>query len=226
MAAITVQRPSPESWTLPVNFVELRIFDDRLRGEIDEPRRQHAAAAPDLGDVGDRQAEAMLLGDGRVVRALHDVEALGERLHDAVLDAVVDHLDEVARADRAAVQIALLRGAGDLVAARRALDLAAAWRERLEDRIEALDDLVLAADHEAVAALEAVHAAAGAGVDVVDVLRGERLRAADVVLEERVAAVDDRVARLELLVERRRRSISVGPPAGTIIQMCRGFGIA
>ena len=64
----------------------------------------------------------MLLGDRRVRGAAHDVEALGDRLHDAVLDAVVDHLDEVARADRPAVQVAVLGGAADLLATRRALD--------------------------------------------------------------------------------------------------------
>ena len=66
IAAITVHRPSPESCTLPVNFVELGILDQRLRGEIDQPRRQHAAAPPHLGDVRDRNREPMLLGDRRV----------------------------------------------------------------------------------------------------------------------------------------------------------------
>ena len=103
-------------------------------------------------------------------RALHDVEALGDRLHDAVLDAVVDHLDEVARADGAAVQVAVFGGAAAF-ATRRALDRAAARRERLEDRIEPRHDLGVAADHHAVAALEAVDAAARAGVDVAELLR-------------------------------------------------------
>src|SRR5439155_2539134 len=100
-----------------------------------------------------------------------------------------------------AVQVAFLGGAGKLVTSRRALDRAFARRERLEDRIEALHHILLAADHHAVAALEPVHAAARTGVGVVDVLAGERLRTPDVVLEERVTAVDDRVAGLELLAE-------------------------
>src|ERR1051325_11731715 len=93
----------------------------------------------------------MFLGDRRVSGAAHDVEALGDRLHDAVLDPVVDHLDEMASADRAAVQIAVLGGACDLLAARRALDAAATGCERLEDRIEALHDVLVAADHHAIA---------------------------------------------------------------------------
>ena len=180
-----------------------RVLDQRARGQVDQPRRQHAAAPPDLGDLGDREVEAVLLGDGRVAGAAHDVEALGERLHDAVLDAVVDHLDEVPAADRAAVQVAVLGGAADLLAAGRALDAAAPRREGLEDRIEALHRGAVAADHQAVAALEAEHAAAGAGVDVGDLLAGERPGAADVVLEERVAAVDHGVARFEHVAELR-----------------------
>ena len=41
-----------------------------------------------------------------------DVEALGVGGHHAVLDAVVHHLDEVPGAVRAAVQVAVLGGAG------------------------------------------------------------------------------------------------------------------
>ena len=42
--------------------------------------------------------------------ALHDLEALGERLHHPVLDPVVDHLHEVARARRADVRVAARLG--------------------------------------------------------------------------------------------------------------------
>ncbi len=67
----------------------------------------------------------------------------------------------------------------------------------LEDRLEPLDHGRLAADHQAVAALETEHAAAGAGIDVGDLLGGQVLGAPDIVLEVRVAAVDHRVAGLE-----------------------------
>ena len=70
-------------------------------------------------------------------------------------------------------------------------------REAGEDRVEALDRAVGAADHQAVAALEAEDAAAGAAVDVVDPLLADLGGAADVVAVVGVAAVDDRVAGLE-----------------------------
>ena len=59
-----------------------------------------------------------------------DAEALGIGGHEAVLDAVVDHLHEVAGAVRPAVQVALLGGAADRLAARGARDIAGAGRQR------------------------------------------------------------------------------------------------
>jgi hypothetical protein len=57
-----------------------------------------------------------------------------------------------------------------------------------------LDHVVLAADHHAVAALQAPHAAADTDVDVMQLLGRELLRAAQVVVIVGVAAVDDDVA--------------------------------
>ena len=68
------------------------------------------------------------------VRVLEDVEALGVRLHEAVLDAVVDHLHEVAGAGRAAVEPALLLRRVLAFAAGRARRFAGAGRERFEAR--------------------------------------------------------------------------------------------
>ena len=137
---------------------------------------------------------------------LDDVQALGERGHHAVLDPVVDHLHEVPGAGRAAVEVAVLGGDRVALAAGRALGRLDARGERLEERVEPPDGGVVAADHQAVAALEAEHAAARAHVDVVQALLGERLRAGDVVAVVGVAAVDDGVVGLEQrdeLVERR-----------------------
>src|SRR5262249_40096632 len=105
-----------------------------------------------------------------------------------------------------AVEVALLRGAADLLPAGRAIHRPTARRQRLEDRIEPLDGRLGPADHQAVAALETPHAAAGSGVDGVDPAPGQRLPAPDVVDVVRVAAVDDRVTLGELgpeLLERR-----------------------
>ena len=75
-----------------------------------------------------------------------------------------------------------------------ARDIADAGRQRREDRIEPVDHRLVAADHHAIAALDAPDAAGGADVDIVDAARLQRLAAADVVLPEGVAAVDDDVA--------------------------------
>ena len=71
---------------------------------------------------------------------LQDVETFGIGLHQAVFDAVVHHLDEMAGADRTGVQIALFDARIAAVAAGRARDVADAGRQRGEDRIEPVDD--------------------------------------------------------------------------------------
>ena len=80
-----------------------------------------------------------------------------------------------------------------------ARNVADARRQRREDRIEPVDHGLVAADHHAIAALDAPDAAAGADVDVMDAALLQRLAAADVVLPERVAAIDDDVAGLHQL---------------------------
>ena len=87
--------------------------------------------------------------------------------HHAVLDAVVHHLDEVTGAVRAAVQVALRgRVAGAGAAGRRA-EPSVAGRDRSKIGSRRVDDVVLAADHQAVAALETPDPAARAAVHVV-----------------------------------------------------------
>src|SRR5262249_57383838 len=81
--------------------------------------------------------------------------------YDAVLDSVMDHLHEVTGAIFPAVQVTELGRAADLLASRRARDISRARGERLEDRIEMPHARLRAADHHAVTALQAPHAAAG-----------------------------------------------------------------
>jgi hypothetical protein len=69
--------------------------------------------------------------------------------------------------------------------------------ERPEDRLQGLDRVAVAADHQAIAVLEPPHAAGRAGVDVFDALRSDLRMPPDIVVEVRVAPVDDRVNRLE-----------------------------
>src|SRR5580704_14258889 len=107
----------------------------------------------------------MLFAD---VGVLQDVEPFRVRGHQAVLDAVVYHLYEVAGTRGAAVEIALLGGATQFFATRSAINRAAPGGERLEDRIEVLHDVRLATDHLAVAALKSPHAAAGSAIHIMD----------------------------------------------------------
>ena len=102
-----------------------RILRQRLGRQIQQPRGDDAAAAPHFGDLRhiERVLEQARVGERRglgvlaalVIQAdvgvLEDVEAFRVGGHQAVLDAVVDHLHEVAGAVAAAVQIALRRRA-------------------------------------------------------------------------------------------------------------------
>src|SRR5437773_11002125 len=130
------------------------------------------------------------------VRLLTDVgsaqyaETFRIRGHDAVLDAVVNHLDEMAGAVRSAVEVALLGRTGDVVAPRRAFDVASARCEARKNWVETLHRRRLAADHHAVAALKSPDAATRADVDVVKALRRKLVGAPNVVDVVRVAAID------------------------------------
>src|SRR5215510_13563012 len=85
-----------------------------------------------------------------------DAQTLGVGAHDAVFDAVVNHLDEVACAIWPAMQIALLGGTANFLASRRARYLVAHARSQPgEDWIKVLDYIVLAANHHAVTSLQA-----------------------------------------------------------------------
>ncbi len=148
-----------------------------------------------------------------------DVEAFGVGLHQAVLDAVVNHFHEMARPGGAAVEVALLRRALLAFSPRSRRDVPAAGSERLPDRIEALDDIAVAADHQAISALEPPDAAARPRVDVVDVLRAQLRGAPHIVLEVGVAAIDQGVTRLQEAAELadesfRRRSCGDHDPGG------------
>ena len=121
MAALIVQRPSPESDTRPANLRQRRILDQCRRGKIEQPRSDHAAASPDLRDVGEVEIVLIVLGIAQRRRfgiddagfladvgGFEDAQPLGIGRHHAVFDAVMHHLDEMAGAVRSAMQIALL----------------------------------------------------------------------------------------------------------------------
>src|SRR5438128_10888159 len=80
------------------------------------------------------------------VGVAQDAEPLSVGGHEAVLDAIVDHLDKVAGAVGTAVQVTLFGGAIKFLASRRARDVARTRRQRREDWIEVLDHVLFAAN--------------------------------------------------------------------------------
>ena len=130
---------------------------------------------------------------------LDDAQPFGDRRHHSVLDAVVDHLHEMARPVRSAVQVTIRRGAVGARPVRRRLRASLARGDRLEQRVEPSDDLGLPADHQAVTAIESPHTAARSAVEVVDLPLCQRLGPDDVVAVVGVPAVYHRVVGVEQL---------------------------
>src|ERR1700691_334929 len=101
--------------------VQVRRLGERGGGQVDKPGADHRATPPHLGHIAhvDRVLVELGVTQRRGLRvdlllvladvgALDDGQALGDRGHHAVLDAVVHHLDEVPGAVRPAVQVPLL----------------------------------------------------------------------------------------------------------------------
>jgi hypothetical protein len=123
------------------------------------------------------------LGGGQADGVPEQVVGLGDELHVGVLDAVVDHLDEVAGAVGA-----------DVRAARGSVDVGA---DRLEHGAQGLVGLRRSARHDRRAEQRALLAAGDSHADEVQVALFEGGFAAAGVVEVGVAAVDEHVPRLE-----------------------------
>src|SRR3546814_7894343 len=93
---------------MAVEVLGHRVPSQRRGREVEQPGRDHASAPPYFGDIGKVDVEA--LSFRQLVRrpALEHVEPFSIGLHQTVFDAVVDHLDEMARAGRTDVDVALL----------------------------------------------------------------------------------------------------------------------
>ena len=195
---------------MAAEVVQLGGPGECVRGQVHQPGTDDRPAPPHLGHLGHVDVVLVVLGvaqrRGLRVRGLHlglahvgvldDGQPLGDGGHHAVLDAVVDHLDEVTRAAGAAVQVPVLGGPGP-GPARGGIRGPGARGDAAEDRVQVLHRPVLAADHQAEASLQAEDPAGGADVHVVQLLRLELLRPVDVVPVVGVAAVDHDVTRLE-----------------------------
>ena len=187
-----------------------RILQQRDRREVEQPGGDDAAAAPHFSHVPEVDVVLVMRGVAKrrrlrvdSMRLLADVggtqdsHALRVGRHEAVLNPVVHHLDEVPGAVRPAVKVALLGGTAGSFATWGARDVADARCERHEQRIEVLDDRRFTADHHAVAALEPPDASARAYVHVVDAPGRQLPGAPDVVDVIRIATVDHDVVFLE-----------------------------
>src|SRR5215469_5327638 len=217
IAALIVQRPSPESETRPAklssagSWVSAVAVRSSSQDAMTLPRR-HTSAMSRVEIVtielwiaqrrGFRIGRMLLLAGIRMAQNVHPFR-VGR--HDPVLDAVMDHLDEVPGAVRAAAEVAELGGAADFLPSWGARDISRTGRQRLEDRIEVLHCRHRSADHHAITTLQPPDTAAGSDIDVMDSFRRERFRPAYVVNVVRVAAVDENVATLEM-----RREIGDG----------------
>ena len=164
-----MQRPSPLARIFHVSFntCEGGILSQRPGRQLEKPGSDDAAVRPERGDR--REVETVLAG-------VHQLEAFGVRLHEAIFDPVVDHLHVVAGSVAADPQISIAR------------------RQCQKNRLEIDAHVLLAADHQAVAFREAPHAAARAGIDVMEIFGAERLGTPHIVVEICVAPIDDDVA--------------------------------
>src|SRR5207247_11216694 len=94
---------------------------------------------------------------------------------------VLYHFDEAAAARTAPVQVAMLGSTADSVAPGGAGNVADAGRQRRKNWIELLNRRRLSSNHHAIASLQAPHAAARPDVHIVNLLRCEFLRPANVI---------------------------------------------
>src|SRR5207245_9215939 len=99
-----------------------------------------------------------------------DVQAFSISGHQAVLDTIVNHLDKVPCARRAAVQIAVLGGAAHCFSSRCAGNIAATRGQGFEDGIETADNLSLAADHLTISAYHSQSATTGSDINIMNPL--------------------------------------------------------
>src|SRR5262245_26134684 len=196
------------------------IRDEGGSREIQQPRRDHTAASPHLCNVRETEFVLVVFGVAQwrrlsidLVLVFADVggtqhaQPLGVGGHDAVLNTVVHHFDEVAGAVWPTMQITLLSGASGLFPPRRARDVAHAWGQTGKDGIEVLDHLLLAANHHAVTALQSPDATTRAHVHIVDALRREFLGAPQIVNVIGIATVDEDIVALKMGQEIRDRVV-------------------
>src|SRR5206468_10928487 len=120
----------------------------------------------------------LLLAD---IRVAQDAKSFRISGHDSIFDSVMNHFHKMPRAVRAAVKISLLAGSAELFASGGSRNLATPRRERAENGIEPLYDVIFAPDHHAVAALQAPPPATGSYIYLMYAFAAQFIGAANVV---------------------------------------------
>ncbi len=161
-----------------VDVLQSRVLVQRLDQEVQQPGPDHGAFLP--GPEGAGQVIDDVLGRQKLV-------ALGICLHQAVLDAVVDHLGVVACADTTHVD--------------KAVSPFAFGPQGIENRKRAFDVCRVPAGHQAITVLQPPHTAGHTTVREVDALGGKEFAVFLVLSEAGVPAVDHQVTLVQLFAE-------------------------
>jgi hypothetical protein len=147
-----------------------RIIFQGTGRQFQEPGADDAAMHPEVCDL----CEVEL-----VVAFRHQLEAFRISLHHAVFDSIMYHFHVMPGAHPADVSPALL------------------GRQRGEDRRELFHRRLVTTDHQTVANGQAPNAAAGAGIDIVNLFLLEVPGPSNIVVESGIAAIDHRITRVE-----------------------------
>ena len=156
----------------------IRAVNESGGSEIEQPRGNDAAPPPHFADLRNIELVLIVIGPPKRGRfsvdpgvgkpdagMLEDVQAFGIRGHDAVFDPVVDHLDEMTGATRPAMQIAVFGRKRLTIPARCPVGCPDSRCECSKDRVEVMNRIGVATDHEAEPTFETEHTAAGTHVE-------------------------------------------------------------
>src|SRR6266436_2028630 len=191
---------------MTLEFMQIGTLEQGAGCEVEQPRADHAATPPEFRYIGQVEIILVVLWTAQRCRlgidvlllladvgVFEDVQSFGVGCHDAILNAVVDHLDEMAGTMGATMIVTLFGSAIDFFASRDAYCGVDTGGQGRKDGVEAFDDFVLAANHLAVTTLESPHAAARPYVKVVDAMWFKHPGVPDIVVVVRVAAVNHNI---------------------------------
>src|SRR5581483_8943603 len=166
----------------------------------------HAAAPPNLGDIAEVEIKLIMRGltEGGglgICRAIlladicvfQNIKTFGVGAPQTIFNSVVYHFHKMSGTGGTTIEVTFFGGAGALLAARRGRGGGTSRSQCPKDGIQALDDGFGAANHQAIAAFQSPHPAAGARVHIMETPGGEFVGAPNVVNVIGVATVNDGV---------------------------------